>query len=184
MRASRENAHTPACYGTGTVFSARSAGGARNGVFCWWSPIFWPVGGEAQQLGTVAPSHERMGAAYVTAPPTSGDPGVDSDHCVSGAFRSQLAVGLLHETRYRLGLLKQLRPASVCRKSIDLPTVTLGAVKDPQRGECLLAGIVPAVAPAVIRGSGSPSGLITGVYAVSDRGERPPVCCRVPASPS
>jgi hypothetical protein len=48
------------------------------------------------------------------------------------------------------------------------------ATEDRQRG------IVLAVAPILIRGSGLPSGLITGVEAISDRSERPPIQCRIP----
>jgi hypothetical protein len=40
-----------------------------------------------------------------------------------------------------------------------------------------------ARAVSVIRGSGFPPGLITGVYALPNRNERPPVQCRMPELP-
>ena len=49
------------------------------------------------------------------------------------------------------------------------------------RGHRASAALPPVLVPAVIRGSGLPSGLITGVESLSDRSERPPIQCRIPA---
>ena len=44
--------------GTGTIPSIRSLGGAQNSIFC-RAGYLWRMRGEVQQLGTVAPGHDR-----------------------------------------------------------------------------------------------------------------------------